>query len=99
MESGQSQPEIDKIAQLSEVFGVTTDFLLKDIVESGGNIDIGTQEEVEKVDGKIDISENGAKKDNRMREIFWGICIIIIVIIFFYMAGRVIGQGIAYLLK
>lgn len=30
-ESKQSTPEIDKIVQLSEIFGVTTDYLLKDI--------------------------------------------------------------------
>lgn len=30
-ESEQSTPEIDRIVQLSEIFGVTTDYLLKDI--------------------------------------------------------------------
>ena len=32
-ESGQSQPEIDKIVELSKFFGVTTDFLLLDDIE------------------------------------------------------------------
>lgn len=32
-ESGQSLPEIDKIIQLSNIFEVTTDYLLKDIPE------------------------------------------------------------------
>lgn len=34
-ESELSMPEIDKIVQLSELFGVTTDFLLKDAVDFG----------------------------------------------------------------
>lgn len=33
-ESGQSAPEIDKIVLLSNFFGVTTDYILKDDVES-----------------------------------------------------------------
>ena len=32
-ESGQSLPEIDKIIQLSNIFEVTTDYLLKDVAE------------------------------------------------------------------
>ncbi len=32
-EMGQSQPDIDKILQMSSIFGVTTDYLLKDIPE------------------------------------------------------------------
>jgi transcriptional regulator with XRE-family HTH domain len=36
-ESAQSVPEIDKIVQLSEIFGVTTDYLLKDIDECSAN--------------------------------------------------------------
>lgn len=32
-ESGQSLPEIDKIIQLSNIFEVTTDYLLKDVSE------------------------------------------------------------------
>lgn len=33
-EAGQSQPELDKVVALSEVFDVTTDYLLKDTIES-----------------------------------------------------------------
>lgn len=36
-ESEQSVPEIDKIVQLSEIFEVTTDYLLKDIDERPSN--------------------------------------------------------------
>lgn len=36
-ESNQSVPEIDKILQLSELFGVTTDYLLKDNIEANEN--------------------------------------------------------------
>lgn len=32
-ESGQSVPEISKIVQLSDIFGVTTDYILKDDIE------------------------------------------------------------------
>lgn len=37
-ESEQSIPEIDKIVQLSEIFGVTTDYLLKDVDKYSENI-------------------------------------------------------------
>jgi transcriptional regulator with XRE-family HTH domain len=36
-ESEQSAPEINKIVQLSDLFGVTTDYLLKDTEEQQGN--------------------------------------------------------------
>jgi len=49
-ESGQSVPEIDKIVQLSDIFGVTTDYLLKNIeckldnTMNGNNINKNSKE-------------------------------------------------------
>ncbi|MCM1148759.1 MAG: helix-turn-helix domain-containing protein [Butyricicoccus sp.] len=47
-ESGASIPELDKILKMSELFGVTTDYLLKDNIEELGiEVDSGTAEETE----------------------------------------------------
>lgn len=43
-ESKQSMPEIDRIVQLSEIFGVTTDYLLKDL-DCSENPVISTKDE------------------------------------------------------
>lgn len=39
-ESGISVPDIDKIIRLSEIFGVSTDYLLKDVAEMAGYTDV-----------------------------------------------------------
>lgn len=56
-ESGQSIPEIDKIIQLSDVFGVTTDYLLK-------NIDCKLENTIE------NNNKNKNSKNNRYRVTF-----------------------------
>ena len=33
-EGAQSVPDMDKVVQMSRLFGVTTDFLLKDVLET-----------------------------------------------------------------
>jgi transcriptional regulator with XRE-family HTH domain len=43
-ESEQSVPEIDKIVYLSEIFGVTTDYLLKDIAQYQDNAALCTKD-------------------------------------------------------
>lgn len=48
-EGAQSIPDLDKILQLSELYGVTTDYLLKDSVESEEFIGKDTAESVRKV--------------------------------------------------
>ncbi|MCM1335128.1 MAG: helix-turn-helix domain-containing protein [Bacteroides sp.] len=44
-EGAQSVPDLDKILKLSEVFGVSTDYLLKDELEDAGSLsaDVGTR--------------------------------------------------------
>ena len=39
-EGAQSVPDIDKMIRLSELFGVSTDYLLKDEIEEAGNCDL-----------------------------------------------------------
>ena len=64
-ESGQSMPDIDKIVLLSEFFGVTTDYLLKDLKDDSfepecSNDDVFSEkEEAEQIP---DISEGEIKK-------------------------------------
>lgn len=48
-EGAQSIPDLDKILQLSELYGVTTDYLLKDSVENEEFIGKDTPENVRKV--------------------------------------------------
>ena len=48
-EGAQSIPDLDKILQLSELYGVTTDYLLKDSVENEEYIGKDTAENVRKV--------------------------------------------------
>lgn len=48
-EGAQSIPDLDKILQLSELYGVTTDYLLKDSVENEEFIGKDTAENVRKV--------------------------------------------------
>lgn len=47
-ESGQSLPDIDKLLKLSEIFGVSTDYLLKNKTESGEYI-VERNQEVRKI--------------------------------------------------
>lgn len=39
-ESGTSIPDLDKILKLSQIFGVSTDYLLKDEIEEIGNVEV-----------------------------------------------------------
>lgn len=39
-EGAQSVPDLDKMIRLSELFGVSTDYLLKDEIEEAGNCDL-----------------------------------------------------------
>ena len=48
-ESGQTVPDIDKILKLSELFGVTTDYLLKDDLEDEGAEEIDFDDSVRRV--------------------------------------------------
>lgn len=38
-ESGQSVPDLNRILELARIFGVTTDYLLKDEIEEAENVD------------------------------------------------------------
>lgn len=72
-ESEQSAPEIDKIVQLSEIFGVTTDYLLKDIEECPANSVLS------------DKYKNPNSSSKRLRLIIATICIAFSIISIFVM--------------
>ncbi len=48
-EGAQSVPDMDKILQMSRIFGVTTDFLLKDEIEEKEEIKVGEDSALRKV--------------------------------------------------
>ena len=72
-ESEQSAPEIDKIVQLSEIFGVTTDYLLKDIDECPKNSILSAKD------------KNPNSSNKRLRLIISIICIAFSIISIFLM--------------
>lgn len=72
-ESEQSTPEIDKIVQLSEIFGVTTDYLLKDIDECPKNSVLSAKDKTPNCSNK------------RLRLIIATICIAFSIISIFLM--------------
>lgn len=43
-ETEQAMPDVDKIIQMSDIFGVTTDYLLKDEISSSGMDNVGSSE-------------------------------------------------------
>lgn len=53
-ESGQSMPDLDKIIAMSDLFGVSTDYLLKD---TSPEDDIPNQQEVSTEAGKVDSND------------------------------------------
>lgn len=68
-EGAQSIPDLEKIIKLSELFTVSTDFLLKDEIESFDNIKYSTDEEssnvvsVEEANRFLVLKKETAKKD------------------------------------
>lgn len=72
-ESEQSVPEIDKIVKLSEIFGITTDYLLKDIEECPANLVLS------------DKDKNPNSSSKKLRLIIATICIAFSIISIFLM--------------
>lgn len=52
-EMGSALPEVDKILKMSEAFGCSTDYLLKDDGEQSESVQRKTVEEVAKVDIQV----------------------------------------------
>lgn len=63
-ESAQSVPDLDKILKLAEIFGVTTDYLLKDEKTSEGRQEKNREEKKteEKAEGNADLQQKTAKR-------------------------------------
>ena len=59
-ESAQSVPDMNKILKLSEIFGVSTDFLLKDEMETAEYVDIPSEADEEKTVRKVSMEEASA---------------------------------------
>ena len=68
-ESAQSVPDLDKILKLAEIFGVTTDYLLKDEKTSEGRQEKNREEKKteEKAEGNADLQQNREEKLSRDR--------------------------------
>jgi len=89
-ESAQAVPELDKIVQLSRLFGVTTDFLLKDEVEDEDLFDTEARSNLKRV-SKKDAEEyfEYRKKSSRYIAIATFLCIIspITLILLSFLSG------------
>ena len=60
-ESAQSVPDMKRILQLSEVFGVTTDYLLKDDIEAASPMELAPVEgELEDAARSVSVEEANA---------------------------------------
>jgi len=62
-ETGTAMPELDKIAVLSEIFGVTTDWLIKDNSEDEGTSENADEDHEHSADEMAGFAEN-ARTDN-----------------------------------
>ncbi len=71
-ESGQGFPETDKLKQISTIFGVTLDYLLKDDYDVEEQPDLGYYVSREMIDGFLSYKRHGAKR------ITIGVCFIIL---------------------
>lgn len=59
-ESAQAVPDMKRILQLSEIFGVSTDYLMKDEIESVSPLDAPVDDGLEETIRKVTIEEAGA---------------------------------------
>lgn len=66
-ESAQTIPDLGKILQLSELFGVTTDYLLKDEIEEEEFVECESDSTVR----RIGIDEAGKYLEGRRRAAYW----------------------------
>lgn len=69
-ESAQSIPDMNKILKLSEIFGVSTDFLLKDDMEMPENSSIHIDTDTESGSSAIPVSMEEASEFLRLKEYF-----------------------------
>ena len=88
-ESEQSTPDIDKVIILSEIFDVTTDYLLRGI-ESAETNDHKTMADV--VDQKILTEKNGKRAKNILKWVLIGIGVLLAIdfismLIYFLISG------------
>ena len=86
-EGAQSIPDLEKILQLSEIYGVTTDFLLKDSVEAEEYIGRDTAENVRRVTLEEANEYLSLRKSASLRIAFATFLCIISVIPLFVLGG------------
>lgn len=83
-ESGLSVPELEKVVQLSQLFGVTTDYLLKDDVE-----ETSASQGAEKSDNAESMAQKGKAKNflNFFEDLFW-LSIVAVYLLISFLSGR-----------
>lgn len=88
-ESGFSAPELEKVVQLSQLFGVTTDYLLKDDSAVGSNADSAGENAADKTAAA---DEKGGKssccKDGEMFEQLWWSVVVLVYLVASFVTWR-----------
>ena len=88
-ESGVSNPDLDKIVAMSTLFGVSTDYLLKDVTaeEKEPIRDFAREEEEEKENNETPMDNSSSPKNKSFREfiddLFWMIVLVVYLLISF----------------
>ena len=88
-ESGVSNPELDKVVAMSTLFGVSTDYLLKDVTteEKEPIRDFVREEEEEKENNGTPMDNSSSPKNQSFREfiddLFWMIVLVVYLLISF----------------
>ena len=88
-ESGVSNPDLDKIVAMSTLFGVSTDYLLKDVTteEKEPIRDFVREEEEEKENNGTPMDNSSSPKNKSFREfiddLFWMIVLVVYLLISF----------------
>ena len=93
-ESSQSVPDMDKIIALSNYFNVTTDYLLKDQIETIDNVDSYSSKNIDMQMLNKELSENGFQNiqyeaEKKKHISYWLLIIaqfimILVIFIFYY---------------
>lgn len=66
-EGAQSTPDLNRILELSQIFGVTTDYLLKDEIEAADNVQEHTPDDSEPPLRRVSMSEANSFLDENSR--------------------------------
>ena len=86
-ERGESVPDVENIVQLSEIFGVTTDYLLKDGVSTAVKVDFSRHDDNYEKEGKPD----HAQRPYWYRKFFNNGLVYVLAALIYFIAGMTRG--------